>query len=182
MPALKRSIYTYQYSYIRFHLQTALTPLAKPPPPLTVIPTLINLESIPLFSSLQCITGPQFSISVARKGQGVKGSSTITSILLYYQSFGTVVGSFVAWLSVYIFSTRLYWNHNCVLQCLLWVSSSVQRSCGPTEMKKNGTLFELFDYWGRKCSFTRFLLYCSSSSSRCHTHGIGDIKGGQDGS
>lgn len=49
-------------------------------------------------------------------------------------------GRFAAWLSVYIFFTRLYWNYNCVQWRLLLVACSVWRSCGPREMKKNGPL------------------------------------------
>lgn len=122
---------------------------------------------------------PHFSISGVRKGQGVK------SIFQYY-IFSTLLpvfwenwGSFAAWLSVYIFFTRLYWNYNCVLWRLLLVACTVWRSCGPGEMKKNGPLLrDSITEEENAAAHWPFFLLPFLFSSRCQSLGMLNIRAG----
>lgn len=106
--------------------KTALTPLVKNKKKPSSVSSFKShkISELPFFYRRRC-REPHFSISGVRKGQGVKS-------LFQYYIFSTLLpvfwengGSFAAWLSVYIFFTRLYWNYNCVLLRLLLVPCSV---------------------------------------------------------
>lgn len=135
---------------LMFICKTTLMPLVASTTPLS----LHSEISERLFFHQHPCREPHFSISGVRKGQGVK------SIFQYY-IFSTLLpvfwenwGSFAAWLSVYIFFTRLYWNYNCVLWCLLFGGLHCLKVLWTWGDEEKWTPFEGFDYWGRKCSCT----------------------------